>query len=515
MSLPRTTADDRDHMTEPRLSEPSAAPRSLPSLGPAIARPRPFVDRRRASRRAEDRIADAERRLLAMALDILASGDPAEARLAGLLDLLARIAGAQRAAVVSDGEQRRVAVAASGPDDAQAALELAGWLDTAAPRTRAKRAAAAPADIVVAVRNRTSPQRDRSPSSAPHRAWLPVPSAGPVTLGFAFARARDVDGLRDRLPPALTRHAAVALALVTDSMATERELADRRAGETEQATYVSTIAHELRTPLTGLSGYLDLILDGQVDDEAVVREFLERGRSIVSSMAGLIGDLLELARIESGSLVLEAEPFSVAEALHAVEAALMPVALDRGLPLVTTTPPRIATAVADRRRVEQIVTNLASNALKFGGEGVEVELAAWFDGPVAIIAVRDEGPGIGAEDRSHVFERFYRMADHERVTGTGLGLSIARDLARRMGGDLDVASRLGVGSSFVLVLPGPSPHVDADVVAAAISLALQHEDDRLEAVGAVRASGSLAAPSGHAVASSKRRSTATASATRR
>jgi signal transduction histidine kinase len=77
-------------------------------------------------------------------------------------------------------------------------------------------------------------------------------------------------------------------------MATERGLAARRAGETEQATYVSTVAHELRTPLTALSGYLDLILDGQVDDDAVIREFLERGRSIVGSMANLIGDLLEL-----------------------------------------------------------------------------------------------------------------------------------------------------------------------------------------------------------------------------
>ncbi|MFL5685896.1 MAG: sensor histidine kinase [Chloroflexota bacterium] len=460
-------------------------------------------------------MADAERRLLARALDILASGDPAEARLAGLLDLLAQIAGAQRAAVVADGEQRRVAVAASGQDDTPAALELATWLDTAAPRSRAQKAAAAPAEIVVAVRNATSPRRDRSASGAAYRAWLPVPSAGRVTLGFAFTRARDAEGLQDRLPPALTRHAAVALTLVTESMATERELAARRAGEAEQASYVSTVAHELRTPLTGLSGYLDLILDGQVDDEAVVREFLERGRAIVGSMAELIGDLLELARIESGSLVLDIEPFSVAEALHAVEAALMPVALDRGLPLVTTPPPRIATAVGDRRRVEQIITNLTSNALKFGAEGVEVELASWFDGPVAIIAVRDEGPGIGREDRAHVFERFYRMADHERVTGTGLGLSIARDLARRMGGDLDVASRLGVGSSFVLVLPGPSPHVDSDVIAAAMTLAVRHEEDRLEAVDAVRASGSRAAPSGRAVTSSTRHPMATPSATSR
>jgi signal transduction histidine kinase len=482
-------------MADPRPITPPMPSPSLPAAGPTIAPPRPFVDRRRASRRAEDRLADAERRLLAMALDILASNQPAEARLAGLLDLLARICGAERAAVLADGEPRRVAVAASGPADTPAALELATWLDSAAPRTRAQRAAALPADVVVATRMGPAPRRDHDGAVAAHRAWLPVPSAGPVTLGFAFRRAPDAEALRDRLPPAMLRHAAVVLALVTEAMTTERELSAWRSGATERTTYVSTVAHELRTPLTGLSGYLDLILDGQVDDEAVVREFLERGRSIVGSMTELIGDLLELSRIDAGSLVLEAEPFSIAEVLGAVERSLMPIALDRGLPLVSTAPPRMAQAVGDRRRVEQIVMNLASNALKFGADGVEVELAGWFDGPVAIISVRDEGPGIGAEDRGHIFERFYRMADHERVTGTGLGLAIARDLAQRMGGDLDVASRLGVGSAFVLVLPGPSPHVEPDVIAAAMTLALQHENDRLEALAAVRSTGSRAATS--------------------
>jgi signal transduction histidine kinase len=480
----------------PELSTPAPTPVAPPSPAPTIAPPRPYVDRRRRSRRADDQLADEERRLLAVTLDILASAQPAEARLAGVLDLLARIVGAERAAVLADGDERRVAVAASGPDDAPAAVDLATWLDAAAPRSRARRAAEAPADVVVAIRTGRPPRGDRPPAATPQYAWLPIPSSGAVTLGFSFARASDAERLGERLPPVLARHAAVGLALVTESMTTERELATWRAGEAERSTYVSTVAHELRTPLTGLSGYLDLILDGQVDDDAVVREFLERGRSIVGSMTDLIGDLLELSRIESGSLVLESEPFSVAELLHTVATALMPIALDRGIPLVTTPPPRMATAVGDRRRVGQILTNLASNALKFGPDGMDIELSARFDGPVAIIAVRDEGPGIGTEDRAHVFERFYRMADHERVTGTGLGLSIARDLARRMGGDLDVASKLGVGSTFVLVLPGPSAHVDADVVAAATTLALQHEDDRLEALGAVRASGSRGAASG-------------------
>ena len=481
------------------------------TIGPAphIAPPRPFADRRRGSRRAADRVADEETRLLAMALDALAAERPAEARLADLLDLLAETVGATRAAVVADGDARRIAVASSGPDDASAATDLAAWLDAAAPRSRAKRAAAGPAEVVIATRAEATPLARRSARvTKPHYAWLPIPAASEVTIGFAFARSVDAAGLHERLPPALARHAAVALALVTESMSTERELATLRAREAERTRYVSTVAHELRTPLTGLSGYLDLILDGQVDDEAVEREFLERGRSIVGSMADLVGDLLELSRLESGSLLLDVEPFSVADALHAVSATLLPIALDRDVPLVTTPPTRIRTATGDRRRVEQIVTNLAANALKFGTRGVEVELTGRFDGPVAIIAVRDEGPGIGADDRARIFDRFYRIADHERLTGTGLGLSISRDLARAMGGDLDVASRLETGSTFVLVLPGPGGPLDPAVIADATAAAVEEEADRLEALAAVRAAGAgvrrstgnrQAGPAGHGV----------------
>ncbi len=461
-----------------------------PGAAPRIAPPRPFADRRRRSRRAADLVADEETRLLAMALDALAAERPAEARLADLLDLLAETVGADRAAVVADGEARHIAVAASGPDDARAATDLAAWLDAAAPRSRAKRAASGPAEVVIATRDQsTAPARRSARIPDPHYAWLPLPAASDVTLGFAFARSVDAAGLQERLPPALARHAAVALALVTESMSTERELATLRAREDERVRYVSTVAHELRTPLTGLSGYLDLILEGHVDDEAVQREFLERGRSIVGSMTDLVGDLLELSRLESGSLLLDIEAFSIADALHAVSATLLPIALERDVPLVTTPPTRIRTAAGDRRRVEQIVTNLAANALKFGTRGVEVELTGRFDGPVAIMAVRDEGPGIGAEDRARIFDRFYRMADHERVTGTGLGLSISRDLARAMGGDLDVASRLETGSSFVLVLPGPGGPLDPDLIAGATAAAVEEEADRLEALAAVRAAG--------------------------
>jgi signal transduction histidine kinase len=473
-------------------------PDRLPVQPPAVSPPRPFADRRVRRRRAEDQLAHEETRLLARALDILAAEAAAEVRLAGILRLLATTVGARRAAVLADGEERRVAVAVEGEDDAADANRLAVWLDAHAPRSRARRAAAgsAPISLIVTAPPLPGPAPDGpatlvalpSPASAPdgppaerprHYAVLPIPSAGEVALGFEFRRAADLEHVAERLPPNLARHAAVALALVTSQLAIEREVAALRAREAERVTFVSTVAHELRTPLTGLRGYLELILAGRVGDPAVERDFLERSQSIVGSMGDLVGDLLELSRLESGTLGLEIGPFSVAEACGQVAANLLPIAIERGVSLTTSLPPRLRVACADRRRVEQIVTNLAANALKFTASGGGVEIHGRIDGLVAIVAVRDDGNGIPADDRPRIFERFHRMAAHERITGTGLGLPIARDLARRMGGDLEVASVPGVGSSFVLVLPGPA-EVAPELVAGALARAVADEGQLLE-----------------------------------
>jgi signal transduction histidine kinase len=469
----------------------------LPAQLPTVPPPRPFTDRRVRQRRVVDRVAHRETLLLARALDILASGDDAEARLAGLLRLLARTVGARRAAVVADGIDRRAAVSVDPGERPDDASELAAWLDAHAPRSRVRRAAAGRAPISFIVAGRAMrPTADEDGHGAPvapdradaepatdagrrHYAFVPIPAAGDIALGFEFRRAADAEHVAVRLPPNLARHAAVALALVTSQLASERELADLRAREAERATFVSTVAHELRTPLTGLRGYLELILGGQVADPAVERDFLERSRSIVGTMGDLVGDLLELSRLESGTLGLEPGPFSVAEACSQVASGLLPIAIERGIRLTTALPARLRVATADRRRVEQIVTNLGANALKFTPSGGNVEIVARFEGLVAIIAVRDDGPGIPADDRPRIFERFHRMAGHERITGTGLGLPIARDLARQMGGDLEVASVPGAGSCFVLALPGPA-EVAPDAVGAALARTLEEEAQLLE-----------------------------------
>jgi signal transduction histidine kinase len=319
-----------------------------------------------------------------------------------------------------------------------------------------------------------------------HYAFVPIPSAGGVVLGFDFPDERGPAHLDMRLPAHLARHAAVALALVTDQVATERELSALRARDDERTRFVSNVAHELRTPLTGLSGYLELILGGQVGDPADERDFLERSRHIVGSMSDLVGDLLELSRLESGTLRLQIAPFSVAEAGSRVVAGLAPIALARGVELRTSMPPRLRAATGDRRRVEQILTNLLGNALKYAPTGSAIELGAWFDTNVGLVTVRDEGRGIAPDDRARIFERFYRLAGQERITGTGLGLPIARDLARAMGGDLDVASVPGSGSTFVLALPGPAGAA-GDAIQAALLKATAAEEVRLEERAVLRA----------------------------
>ena len=449
----------------------------LPLEAPELHAPPPLRERRSASRRAEDQAAAQEASLLARALDILADGSTAEARLSDLLDLLARTVGARHAAIVSEGTTRRVAVGIAQDEDPADALALGAWLDGAAPRSAAERAAAVAAPIAVAIGSH--PASTRRPLVDPSYAQVAVPTSGRVTLGFSFGDPDTAAEAGVRLPRTLARHAAVALALVTDQLESERELAVLRAQEAERATFVSTVAHELRTPLTGLAGYLDLILAGSVDDPAVEREFMERGRGIVTTIADLVGDLLELSRLESGTMAIDRRSFSLSDALTHVADGLDPIAMERGIAVRTTLPPRLRAATGDRRRVEQIVTNLAANGLKFAPAGSSLDLAGWFDGSVALVAVRDEGSGISADDRDRIFERFYRMAGHDRITGTGLGLPIARDLARAMGGDLVVASVPEAGSTFLLALPGPTS-VAPDVVSETLARVLVTEELALE-----------------------------------
>jgi len=459
-----------------------------PSL-PAIPAPPPFTERRRAFRRSEDLAAHEERALLARVLDVLAGSGDAVTQVADILALVARVVGARRAAIVTNGPSRRVLVGAAPGEEPGRARELAGWLDARATGPAAVRVATAPAEVTI-VRTRRRQAGGAAPEvpGEPHGdrfLCLDVPGAE-IQLGLELASPDDRAVVAARLPTSTLRHLLAALAAATGRAADEAEGAQLRARERERERFVAMVAHELRTPLAGLGGYLDLLAGGALDDPGIGREFVERGRGIVERMTALVGDLLEMSRIEAGSLRLEIEATSLAEVCERALAPLSPLAAGRGIRLTTDLPPRIRTARADRRRVEQIVTNLVANACKFSAEGGLVELHARVDGPVAIVVVRDEGAGIERADLELVFRPFARLDGHERVPGTGLGLPISRDLARAMGGEVAVASVTGSGSSFIVGLPAVDD-VPRSIVGAAVRAAADTEEVRLEERAILRA----------------------------
>jgi len=466
---------------------------------PAIPPPPPYPERRRAFRRREDQATHEERALLAHALDVLAGPGDAAAHVAEILALVARVVGARRAAFVTDRPSRRVLVAAGPNEDPGEARRLAAWLDAGAARPAAVRAAAPAAEVVLVRTRRARPgvATAASPRVRLEDRLLRLDIAGTeAQLGLELEDPVDAAAVAARLPAVTLRHLVAALAAATGRAADEAERTMLRAREREQERFVSMVVHELRTPLTGLGGYLDLLAAGAVEDPAIGREFIERGRGIVERMAALVGDLLELSRLEAGSLRLEIERVSLAEACERAMEALAPIAAGRGIRLAAGLPPRLRTARADRRRVEQIVTNLAGNACKFAPDGGLVEIHSRIEGEVALIIVRDDGPGIERPDRERVFRPFARLDGHERVPGTGLGLPISRDLARAMGGDIAVASVPGSGSSFVVGLPA-ADDVPRHAVAAAVATAVDQEEAELEErtiIAAIRAGVRGAAP---------------------
>ncbi|MCU0505184.1 MAG: HAMP domain-containing histidine kinase [Chloroflexi bacterium] len=437
-------------------------------------------DRRVAYRRHEDRAAHATLAFSARACAILAADETPDATLAGLLTLIARIAGARRAAVVLPGEPRVVAVALGPGEDPHQASELATWVDGATDRTRQERATGGASRIVMVTLRAGSTGSPGGLPPRPSRVAIPLGGRDAPLIGLDLRSGRAAARVGERLPLILREQAAGFLVIATRVADGTRERARASAAETERRRFASTVAHELRTPLTGLAGYLDLLLADPLADPAIREEFIERSRRIVESMAELVNDLLEVSRIEAGSLELSEGTVPLADVLVAARDQLEPVAAVRGVGLAIRPPSRLRVAFGDRRAIERIVVNLVGNGVKYTEEGGRVDVDVAPDGTVALVVVRDTGAGIAPEERARVFERFARLDRHRSLPGTGLGLSIARDLARLMGGDIGLASRPGVGSAFILALPGPT-RPDAAAVGAALERAVAGEQERVDA----------------------------------
>lgn len=224
----------------------------------------------------------------------------------------------------------------------------------------------------------------------------------------------------------------------------------------QKTDFMATVSHELRTPLTSISGYLELLEDG---DYGALTAQQRSALSIVdrntTRLRGLIEDLLVLNKIEATGLRSEVEDVRVADLVSGVVEMLRPVAEEGQVHLNTTDiDPELVVRV-DRSQLERSLINLGSNAVKFTPSGGRASLAAHADEDRVVIEVSDTGIGIPTKDQERLFDRFFRAsnATEAAIPGTGLGLAIVRAIVEGHGGELDVESVVGVGTTMRVVLP--------------------------------------------------------------
>lgn len=218
--------------------------------------------------------------------------------------------------------------------------------------------------------------------------------------------------------------------------------------------FLSNVSHELRTPLTSILAFVETLEDGALDDQENNRRFLGIIRSNAERMQYLLNDILELSAIEAGKVNVEKRPIRLSALVEEVFMNLSAKAKSRKIVLKNEIPAG-QTISADVIRMEQILTNLIDNAVKFSREGGNVTLLHESRNGRDLIHVRDEGEGIPAEHLPRLFERFYRTdrARSREIGGTGLGLAIVKHLARLHNGEASVASTPGKGSTFTIELP--------------------------------------------------------------
>jgi two-component system, OmpR family, sensor kinase len=225
------------------------------------------------------------------------------------------------------------------------------------------------------------------------------------------------------------------------------EMQDRlRQVDVARKEFIATASHELRTPIFSLAGFVELLQDEDLDEDTR-REFLDTMSEQVERLQKLSVDLLDLSRLDAGSIELQRERVDLSELARSVLGEFTPALAQHGTKLRAELPERGLDAQGDPERIAQIMRILLDNALRHTPEGTDVTVRAEGRNGAAELTVADSGPGLNAD--SEVFERFYTG---DATRGAGLGLAIAKELAERMAGRITLYSRSGI-TRFTLELP--------------------------------------------------------------
>lgn len=275
---------------------------------------------------------------------------------------------------------------------------------------------------------------------------LPVGETKPVILQALASRIEDDGAVGVELEPA---ERLIGVATILRDITHEKEI-DRLKTE-----LVSLVAHELRSPLTCISGFSELLLD-----KTVTRDQSEEYASIIlkesNRLSELINKFLDISKIEAGKSRVRKSPVDIKMLVEKVLDFNSQLADKKEIRVKLEAPPEVTTIYADRDMMEQAILNLYSNAIKYSPEKAQVIVRITESKQEFQIDIEDTGFGISEDSLPHIFDKFYRITDDEKVqdiTGSGLGLSLVKEIIEIHGGIIKVKSKLGHGSRFTIILP--------------------------------------------------------------
>src|SRR5256712_1637466 len=216
--------------------------------------------------------------------------------------------------------------------------------------------------------------------------------------------------------------------------------------------FLSIVSHEFRTALTGIQGFSELIRDGGLEPDEV-RAYGGYIFNDADRVNRLIGDMLDLDRMESGRMSIRLTDVDINDVLMEAISRAAPSAVS--VEFKSDLDPRLPVVTGDRDRLVQVVSNLVNNAVKYSPEGGTVTLSSRVEGQFALVSITDTGIGIPQDEIGHVFERFRRVRSGaaQSIPGTGLGLTIVKQIVEMHGGKIWVESAVGHGSSFHFTIP--------------------------------------------------------------
>ena len=239
------------------------------------------------------------------------------------------------------------------------------------------------------------------------------------------------------------------------AVAVLRDVGREKVLQKRHAEFVSSVSHEMKTPLAGIKAYVELLVDGEAEDDQTREEFLNVISGQADRLQRLVENMLNLARIEAGVVSVNKKSRSLNELLEEAIHVVQPVAEAKQIELASELSPMYLGVLADRDMLLQSAINLLSNAIKYTPEGGRVTLRSRLVDNEVAFEVEDTGVGLSEEDCRRVFEKFYRVKkDKTMASGTGLGLPLAKHIVEDVhGGRLTVQSTPGAGSTFCVTLP--------------------------------------------------------------